>query len=338
MRFRKLAIVGSVAIAASSVAFPHHSTRVFYDYDDDLEIEGRITWVLWKNPHIRFNLTRTDDGGPGEVWELEAGSVNTLERVGIGPDTLQVGDVVRVAGPPSRRGLNSIYVSNVLFESGREVSLQGNQQLRWTEQGQAVAAEETEPSEAEPVPDAEDIFRVWSPSYQDRVLNLPFTAQTVEARDNWDPLAEDPALKCIPPGMPSIMDNPYPVAFQMQGDDIVLRLEEWDAVRIIHMNSDVDMASVPASPMGHSVGRWEDGTLVVETTKIDYPYFDSSGAPQSGQVEVTERFTVSAEEARLYHHVVVVDPAVFTAPAEISRHYDWNPDEVIKRYECTLAQ
>lgn len=338
MRFQKLAILGGVSLAASLGASAHHSTQVFYDYNDDLEIEGHVTWVFWRNPHIRFNLTRTDEGGPGEVWELEAGSVNTLERVGIGPDTLQVGDVIRVAGPPSRRGLNSIYVSNVLFESGREVSLQGNQRLRWTEQGQAIATAETKPSEAEPLPDAEDIFRVWSPSYQGMVRNLPLTAEAREARENWDPLAEDPALKCIPPGMPGMMDNPYPVAFEMQGENIILRLEEWDAVRTIHMNSDADTASLPGSPMGYSVGRWEDGTLLVETANIDYPYYDSSGTAQTVQVEVLERFTVNADEARLYHQMITVDPAIFTAPAEISRHYDWNPNEAIKRYECTLPE
>ena len=338
MRTRDLVILGGVSLAASTGAVAHHSTQVFYDYDDDLEIEGRITWVFWRNPHIRFNLARTDDGGPGEVWELEAGSVNTLERVGIGPDTLQVGDVVRVAGPPSRRGVNSIYVSNVLFESGREVSLQGNQQLRWTEQGQASATGGAEPAAPEPTPDALDIFRVWSPSYQGLVRNSPLNAEAGEARDNWDPLAEDPALKCIPPGMPSMMDNPYPDAFEMQGEYIILRLEEWDAVRTIHMNDDADSAGIPASPLGHSVGRWEDGTLIVETTNIDYPYYDSSGTPQSRQVEVVERFTVITDEARLYHQMITADPAIFTAPAEIARHYDWNPNEVIKRYECTLSE
>ena len=330
--------IGAVFLAASVGTLAHHSTRVFYDYDDDIEIEGRVTWVLWKNPHIRFNLTRTDDGGAGELWELEAGSVNTLERVGIGPETLQVDDVIRIAGPPSRRGLNSIYVSNVLFEDGREVSLQGNQRLRWTDDGAALAAASTEPTHAGSLLDIEGIFRVWSPTYEGRVQNYPFRPEAVEARENWDALNEDPALRCIPPGMPAMMDNPYPIAFELQGEDIVLRLEEWDGVRTIHMNSDADVASLPGSPMGYSVGRWEDGTLVVETAHINYPYFDSDGTPQSGQVEIVERFTVNDDETRLDHHMIVEDPATFTATAEMSRHYNWNPNEEIKLYECTLAR
>ena len=119
MRSRPKLIVGVTLSVAAGVAIAHHSTRVFYDYDTDIEIEGEVTWVFWKNPHIRFNLIRHDVAGGEELWELEAGSVNTLERVGIGEDVLKIGDVVRVAGPSSRHGLNTIYVSNVLFENGR---------------------------------------------------------------------------------------------------------------------------------------------------------------------------------------------------------------------------
>lgn len=337
MRLWLISIVGALCAPSGSL-FAHHSTRIFYDYDDDIEIEGRITWVLWKNPHIRFNIARTDAGDPDEIWELEAGSMNTLERAGIGPETLSVGDIVRVAGPPSRRGLNSIYVSNVLFEDGREESLQASQRLRWTSERPSQAAETAGFANQQVQANVEGIFRVWSPSYQDRMEDYPFRAEAVEARENWDALNEDPALRCIPPGMPVLMDNPYPISFEMQGDSIILRLEEWDGIRTIHMNSDVDVADLPHTPLGYSVGHWEDETLVVSTTNMNYPYFDSAGTPQSELVEIVERFTVSADETRLDHHMTITDPVIFTATAEMSRHYDWNPNEEIKPYECTLAE
>ena len=330
-------IVGIALSVAAGVAIAHHSTRVFYDYDTDIEIEGEVTWVFWKNPHIRFNLIRHDEAGGEELWELEAGSVNTLERVGIGEDVLKVGDVVRVAGPPSRHGLNTIYVSNVLFENGREVSLQRNQRLRWTDGSESPLLRVVESGEEGALPEVEGIFRVWSRSYEGNSETLPFTAAALAALEAWDPLTEDPGLKCIPPGMPVMMDNPYPIAFTRQGDDIVLRLEEWDGVRVIHMGGGSGAEQPASTPMGNSMGRWEGDTLIVTTTNIDYPYFDSSGAPQSEQVEIVERFTLIDGESRLNYHITVTDPETFTTPAELTLHYVWEPGETIKRYECTLA-
>ena len=335
---RGLFSYGLAGVVFAGAGYAHHSTRMFYDYDADLEIEGEVTWVFWKNPHVRFNIVRQGENGGEELWELEAGSVNTLERVGIGEETLQVGDVVRVAGPPSRRGLNTIYVSNVLFEDGHEVSLQGGQRLRWTDGSESAVPQVAASDEQRPLPDAEGIFRVWDRMYQGGSETLPFTAAAVAAREARDPLTEDPALKCIPPGMPTAMDNPYPIVFEQQGEDIVMRLEEWDGVRVIHMGTDAAAENPPSTPMGYSAGRWEDGVLVVETTHINYPFFDSALTPQSETVEIVEWFTLSDDEARLEIHMIVTDPATFTTPAESTQLYVWVPDEEIKLYECTLAE
>ena len=60
-----------------------------------------------------------------------------------------------------------------------------------------------------------------------------------------------------PPGMPAMMNNPYPIEFVDDGDRILLRLEEWDGRRVIHLNDDVNVDSQPATPTGYSVGVWK---------------------------------------------------------------------------------
>jgi hypothetical protein len=75
--------------------------------------------------------------------------------------------------------------------------------------------------------------------------------------------------------------------------DIELRFEEFDALRKIHMGAGVARpADAPLSPLGYSVGRWDGKTLVVDTSRINWPYFDRSGAPQTQNVTINERFTV----------------------------------------------
>jgi hypothetical protein len=61
---------------------------------------------------------------------------------------------------------------------------------------------------------------------------------------------------------------------------------------------------------GHSVGRWEGGTLVVETTNFS-PKVDFRGA--GPRLKVVERFTRVAADA-LQYEVTVDDPTVWTRP------------------------
>jgi hypothetical protein len=166
-------------------------------------------------------------------------------------------------------------------------------------------------------------------------LLLPLTEPAFAFRSEWDP-ADDPSLRCEPPGMPAAMDNPYPIELENQGDTIVLRLEEWDGVRTIHMNPDPAAEPPAASPMGHSVGRWEGDTLVVETSRIDYPYFDDLGTPQSRSIRVTERFDLDAGNAALLWTGEIVDPVSFSEPVVLEIEWRWIPGNERKPFRCAL--
>jgi hypothetical protein len=132
------------------------------------------------------------------------------------------------------------------------------------------------------------------------------------------------------------MDNPYPVEFEDHGDTIVLRLEEWDGVRTIHMNPEPSAELPPPSPMGYSIGHWEGDTLVVETSRIDYPYFDDLGTPQSSSMHLTERFDLDADNARLSWTGEIVDPVNFSEPVVLEIEWRWIPGNVRKPFRCAL--
>ena len=167
-------------------------------------------------------------------------------------------------------------------------------------------------------------------------LVLPYTLAAQAARDRYDPLTDDTALECIPQGMPGIMDNPFPIEFVTRGNDIVLHLEEWDAERTIHISGGEDREVQPTTPLGYSVGRWEEETLVVTTARIDWPFFDDVGTPQSADIETVERFSVSADAHRLNYTITATDPATFTEPVTLDGYWVWVPGQEIKLYNCTL--
>ena len=60
----------------------HHASTGLYDRDTFGAVEGEIVSIFWRNPHVRLEVARAGPSGETETWEIEFGSVNTLERTG----------------------------------------------------------------------------------------------------------------------------------------------------------------------------------------------------------------------------------------------------------------
>ncbi len=324
----------------------HHSAAGFYDEDVFLEIEGEIVAVLWRNPHVSYTIRTTDADGGEAIWEIEGASVNRLSRRGLTADMMPVGAHVKIAGNPSREGRNTMEVTNMLLPSGKELLLLNpNLPKRWSDDLLGTAFVAIDSDRAAAAGDtARGIFRVWNLAFEgDSDIgalwndDYPLTAAARAARENWQPITDNPLARCIAPGMPTTMSGPYPSEFVPQGADILLRIEEFDNERLIHMDSGASADGQPSSPLGYSVGLWDESTLIVTTTNIDWPWFDRQGVPQSDAVEIVERFTFSADESRLDYSATITDPATFTEPVVLDTYRVWAPGEVIAPYDCVIS-
>ena len=120
--------------------------------------------------------------------------------------------------------------------------------------------------------------------------------------------------------------------------DITLRFEEFDAVRTIYVENAGDPEDAQPSPLGYSTGHWEGETLVVSTSRINWPYFNRVGVPQSEAVHVVERFTPVLEENRMDYELMVTDPATLLEPFVWEGYWTWRPGEEVHPYECTLER
>jgi hypothetical protein len=279
------------------------------------------------------------------VWEIETLSVSGISRWGISSELLAIGDRVRVSGSPSRRGLDNIFVRNVLLPSGQELVFGGEaiyseDALRGSEVLSVSEGVATEP--------ARGIFRVWStgagagqvfPEAFDAAFDFGYYPLTEAARaavEDFDYLEQDPTKNCMPKGMPVIMEQPYPIEFVDRGDRIDMRIEEYDLVRRIHMHNVPDALALaqPPSPLGFSVGRMEGMDLLVTTTRINSGAFDSVGFPLSLDARIDERFAPSADGSTLTYSLVVQDPVNFTAPVETGKRFIHLPDVALQTYDC----
>ena len=82
--------------------------------------------------------------------------------------------------------------------------------------------------------------------------------------------------------------------------------------------------------------RWEnDRTLVIQTTGIDYPYFDNRGTAQGANIELVERYTLSEDQSRLDLEITIADPVALTAPVAASWHF-LALDAPFELYECNV--
>ena len=320
----------------ASQASGHHSVVAFYDTTRYAEIEGIVTEVFWRNPHTGYTIEVVNADGEVEEWVTEGSPTSELARRGYYRDTVQVGDRVRYIGRPSRRGERMLFggaPSHLLLPGGEEVALRESM----ASEDESVLATADEAADS-------GIFKVWS--FLDRYrLRNPFvlTPEAQAALDAYDARTDDPSLKCIKPGMPNAILNPYPIELIDEGDRIVQRIEEWDQQRVFHMSEEARGQTQAPSHLGYSVGRWEGDALVVETTQLDWPYLDQDGRPMSENVSMLERYTMSEDETRLHYEIVITDPQYLVEPAIWDHTWAYRPgDEVLpgfeegERFECEL--
>lgn len=313
----------------SAVSSAHHSRAHFGE--EVVEMAAEIVEIDWRNPHVTFTMRATNDAGEVEFWELEGGSTYMLNRYeGLGRALFNVGDQVRIAGPVSTIRPNEMLITNMLLPDGTEAVMLPNRPKRW--EGGIEGAELALQINNE----ARSLFHVWSinPNAEGDTSAAPLLTPTAEAKlADYDVERDDPALRCIKPGMPSTMSNPHPMQFVDNGDHITLNIQENDVVRVIWIGDNAAAASAAPSPLGYSVGHWEDKTLVVRTTNISWPWFNREGIPLSRDAVVDERFEISENGSYLVIHVTTTDPTHFVDPVTTLRNYALFGEEV-HEYNC----
>lgn len=147
---------------------------------------------------------------------------------------------------------------------------------------------------------------------------IPYTSEAAAIKkenvEHW--IDRDPELKCYMPGIPRAMYMPYPFQIVQATNKVEMVFAFSATARTIHL----DKVDDPPDDkyMGHSVGRWEGDTLVVNVSHFnDATWFDRAGNFHSDALRLEERFTPISRDA-LKYEVTIEDPKVFTRPWKIS--------------------
>jgi hypothetical protein len=319
MRFYRRWI--ACALLAPAAAQAHHS-RTQYDGSEVQEIQGELTAVSWANPHAMFSVRVTNASSESATWQLESwGSPYVLSRMGVTQEQFVVGAQVRLAGRASTLKPNRFLLTNMLRPDGTEVVLTTEGDKFWDGRQLGGRSQWQDRQISTAAAENRGLFRVWSTARmgQARGNRIMLTPSALAAREAFDQ-AKSFVVTCEPQGMPTVMNWVYPFELvQQDASTIILRSGYFDLERTIHMGpaAVAPVGGLVPSRLGYATGRLEDDgrSLVVETTALNWPYYDTIGTPLSPDVKITERFTLSEDQSALTYRQTVVDPATFTEPA-----------------------
>jgi hypothetical protein len=144
---------------------------------------------------------------------------------------------------------------------------------------------------------------------------------------------EDPAIaRCAPRGFPRMLLGGGLMEILQTPDRIFMRFYVNNEMREVWMDGRGHPETVDLTWKGHSIGRWDGDTLVVDTVGIlggengKFKWLDSAGHPHSDALHVTERIRRTAP-GTLEFDLTFEDPEAFTAPVRGKVIYELRPKE-----------
>jgi hypothetical protein len=151
-----------------------------------------------------------------------------------------------------------------------------------------------------------------------------------------DARGEPPATNvthCIPDGVPSMMNGPFPFEIVQNATQINIAQEAYSQVRRIYLDKpQLTLDDIELGFYGRSVGKWQGDTLVVDTIGIK-EYVRFRDVPHTRDMRITERFRLVTPEI-LWDEITIEDPAVLEKPWTVTFAYKRMPDYEIIEYVC----
>jgi hypothetical protein len=322
----RLSVFLTIAIG-SLVGLPaigHHS-EVAYDSNTIAAFEGTVTRYGWRNPHVYISVETINESGERIEWLVETGATPILVRSGWTAQSLAPGDVISVRGHPDKRpGRYGVILLSLTTEDGTVLA-----QVDGTpEQSNAVAT---------------SLEGVWrgipsSTSAFSNALNAtPLTPAGEAARASYDSTTDTRAAACIAPQSPRIITSNVLYLSEIEiGDTVVfIRSEYLDAVRTVYMDGRSHPENAALSPQGHSIGRWEDGALIVDTVAFaEQESVNGQGVPSSAQKHTIERYALTSDGTRLTIDIFLEDPVYLAESFSGQLEWQYAPTLTFHSYNC----
>jgi hypothetical protein len=330
-----------IAVCAAALAVPalaHHGFGRF-DPSKDITLDGTLTGIDFVNPHayLYFDVTAADGTVTPMRCEMRAATV--LRRSGWSPEMFVPGKPVTITGNPHRDDPASCYIETLKL--GDAPTLERYQQLSgststpadrparaptgepnifgdWAQEqyviarppngrGGLVPKSMVAAVESGQIPFADVPNAGWGAQQVTLTAAGQAAADAVRAK----PPEDSPRARCE---ITSILFDwvfDGPINRITRGDGTITLEYGRGLKRTVDMNATSHPGNIARSRAGHSIGRWDGDTLVVDTVGFE-PGIVAGTVPHSEQLHVVERFTLDPTIMALKREYVADDAAYFS--------------------------
>jgi len=114
--------VVTLAVLLGATSSAHHS-RAGYDTAKEklTTLNGVVTAVIWRNPHVYLTWDANDEKGTAVHWTGEFSSPSTMISEGLSRDTFKPGDPLTVTFMPAKAGTPQGLVIRIVRPDGKVV-------------------------------------------------------------------------------------------------------------------------------------------------------------------------------------------------------------------------
>ena len=115
------AVVTLGLVVSQATMSAHHAFSSEFDANRPVKFTGTVTKMMWVNPHAWIYMDVKKPDGKVEPWSIEAGTPNTLFRLGLTRESIKTGTLINVDGYASRDGSNRANGRDLTLPDGRKL-------------------------------------------------------------------------------------------------------------------------------------------------------------------------------------------------------------------------
>lgn len=312
------------------VAYAHHNQFQGFDPEKEQVVTGTVERFAWQNPHAYIYVT-SRSGNEARSWRIETLSIAFMRQMGWGPDTLRAGDDVTVTINPSRtEGRATGWLIDVAVE-GRDVpSLTDEQRIGPVFSGESTRTDARASSVNGTWITLIDSAEPWK--WIDDPSQLELTEAGRRAVASYDPVDASRRASCEPRPAPRIMISSDRKSIELNDDAVWIRAEYDVTERVAYFDA---RPPEGRTVHGHSLARWQDGVLIVETSNFTAnPLGITAALPSSTEKHLVERFALNADGQSLLYSFELTDPVYLAAPLRGEMRWLYRPNVDFELVPC----